>query len=135
MKLTGFLLTLMLSLAFASGCAQRGPVYDEGYHRGGPPPHAPAHGYRHKHKNYDMRYDDALGVYVLLDLLDHYYDNERFYRYRDGRWQTARELDSDRWRDADRRSVPDRLYRQYSQSEGRPGKGRGRDQGRGRGNN
>lgn len=133
MKFSVLLVTLMMTMAVASGCAKRGPVFDEGYQRGGPPPHAPAHGYRHKHKNHDMRYDSALGVYVLLDLLDYYYDGDRYYRYRDGDWQYARELDNERWRKADRRSVPERLYQQYSQSEGQPGKGRGR--GRGRGNN
>lgn len=140
MKLNAALAASIMAMLITTGCAQRGPIYgDGGYQRGGPPPHAPAHGYRHKQKNHQMRYDSALGVYVLLDLIDHYYFDDRYYRYRGGDWQYARELEGDRWRDADRRSIPEQLYRQYSHNAERPGRGRGngppKGRGKGRGNN
>ena len=37
-------------------------------HKGGPPDHAPAHGYRKKHHHHhdiEMVYDSGLGVYVI----------------------------------------------------------------------
>lgn len=113
MKFSVLLFTLIISMAVTTGCAKPVPVFDEGYQPGAPPPHMPAHGYRHKHENQDLRYDAALGVYVLLDMPDYYYDAERYYRYRDGDWQYTQDLDNEHWRKADRHSVPERLYQHY----------------------
>jgi hypothetical protein len=55
----------------------------------GPPPHAPAHGYRHKHRGTVIVYEASLGVYVVRDRPDYYFYGEYFYRVRDGGWQAS----------------------------------------------
>ncbi len=51
-----------------SGMNVQGPAPSKqsaGYHKQGPPPHAPAHGYRHKHQHgHDMEYNSDAGAYV-----------------------------------------------------------------------
>ena len=57
----------------------------------GPPPHAPAHGYRHKHKTkgVELVYDSGRGVYVVVGLPDHYYYNGHFFRIRGAQWEVS----------------------------------------------
>ena len=51
-------LTLSSCLSFSA---------DDKSHRGyGPPPHAPAYGYRHHHQGARLAFDSKLGVYVVL---------------------------------------------------------------------
>jgi hypothetical protein len=115
----------LLSLT-ASGCVNRASVgYGEDRHyHDGPPPHAPAHGYRAKHHHRDMVYDSRLGAYVVLGYRDHYYHDGWYFRYFDGFWQISAELGDRKWRDVDRYRVPeglryskhryrDREYRDY----------------------
>ena len=74
------------------GCVDSASVrYGDGdsHYKSGPPPHAPAHGYRAKHNKHNMSYDSGLSVYVVMDLADHYFDNGVYFRYRDGHWQTS----------------------------------------------
>jgi hypothetical protein len=103
----------------ASGCA----VYPAHHHhdRGyGPPPHAPAHGYRAKQHHHDLVYDVHLGVYVVVGLHDHYYHNGHYYKHvRDG-WYYSRYSDKD-WRRYDERKLPPGLARKYHGN----GKGKG----------
>jgi hypothetical protein len=56
--------------------------------RPGPPPHAPAHGYRRKHAqdDVDLVFDSGLGVYVVVDTPDCWWSDSRFYRWREGTW-------------------------------------------------
>jgi hypothetical protein len=50
--------------------------------RHGPPPHAPAHGYRAKTgEGLAIVYDSKLRVYVVVDVLNHYYHNGFYYRF------------------------------------------------------
>ena len=58
----------------------------------GPPPHAPAHGYRHRHQEAILSFDSALGVYVVLDRPDHFYFEGRFLRVHAGSWQMSSSL-------------------------------------------
>lgn len=57
----------------------------------GPPPHAPAHGYRHKRRQdaVDLVFDSGLGVYVVVGLHDHYFHADRYYRLAGGAWQVS----------------------------------------------
>jgi hypothetical protein len=120
----------LLSLT-ASGCVNRASVgYGENRHyHDGPPPHAPAHGYRAKHHHRDMVYDSRLGAYVVLGYRDHYYHDGWYFRYFDGFWQISAELGDRKWRDVDRYRVPeglryskhryrDREYRDYRDRRG-----------------
>ena len=57
----------------------------------GPPPHAPAHGYRHKHRTegVELVYNSKHGVYVVVGLPDHYYCDGYFFRIRDAQWEVS----------------------------------------------
>jgi hypothetical protein len=58
--------------------------------RHGPPPHAPAHGYRAKTgEGLAIVYDSKLRVYVVVDVLNHYYHNGFYYRFNGGRWEVS----------------------------------------------
>ena len=62
-------------------------------HRGhGPPPHAPAHGYRHHHQGVTLAFDSKLGVYVVPGHPDHFYSEGRFLRVHAGSWQVGGSL-------------------------------------------
>lgn len=64
----------------------------------GPPAHAQAHGYRRKQiGGYDLIYDSAIGVYVVVGLSDCYYHNGHFYRLHSDIWQISLRADAD-WR-------------------------------------
>lgn len=87
----------------ATGCLHaHHPARPSGHraeaHRHGPPPHAPAHGYRHKHGHgTELVFDSRVGVYVVGGRSDHYYDSGSWYRHVDGAWQVSIELDGP-WR-------------------------------------
>ena len=62
-------------------------------HRGhGPPPHAPAHGYRHHHQGAALAFDSELGVYVVLGYSGLFYSEGRFLRAHAGSWQVSSRL-------------------------------------------
>jgi hypothetical protein len=61
-----------------------GPVIEREQRGGGPPPWAPAHGYRAKHA---YRYYPATGVYFDPSI-------NRYFYYRDGSWQVSVSLPS-----------------------------------------
>lgn len=104
---------LSLIIIGVAGCVDRAGVrYDSDPHytKSGPPPHAPAHGYRSKHHQHDMIYDSKIAAYIVVGWAEHYFDNDLYFRYRDGRWQMNVNLDNDRgWKHADDREVPHKL--------------------------
>ncbi len=60
----------------------------------GPPSHAPAHGYRHKHQTgAEFRFDSHLGVYIVEGKTDIYFHDGWFVRIRSGVWQVSATLD------------------------------------------
>jgi len=79
------------------------------------PPHAPAHGYRHHHNDYDLEYDTDFGAYVVLGYDGIYFSNNLYLRFYDGYWQTASRLHGT-WHHAEHRHIPDRLrgHRRYN---------------------
>jgi hypothetical protein len=90
---------LMVSLSAASGCilhhhdpVMTPPSYAQGY---GPPPHAPAHGYRHKHHGdgVNLVFDAGLGVYVVADWPDYYWHVDRYLRWAAGEWRVSSRID------------------------------------------
>jgi len=58
-------------------------------HKSGPPLHAPAHGYRHKHEGVEMVYDSGMGVYVVVDFPDCYYFNGSYYHFGESQWEVG----------------------------------------------
>ena len=83
------LLCTFILVTFVAGCVHHhhhsgkgasGPVVLK---KAGPPPHAPAHGYRHKHEHgVELVFDSQLGVYVVVGWKDHFFSAGRYYRDR-----------------------------------------------------
>ena len=115
-----------LATVSISGChPYRREPYEPDYH--GPPPWAPAHGYRHKHRSgVDLVYDAGLGVYIVVGWPNHYFYDGHFYRHRQGHWEESREF-NDHWHRPPSGRVPPGL-------KGRGRGGRGHGSGRSPGN-
>ena len=58
-------------------------------HKSGPPPHAPAHGYRQRHEGVELVYDSEMGIYVVIDFPDCYYFKGRYYRFGESQWEVG----------------------------------------------
>jgi hypothetical protein len=93
----------------------------------GPPPHAPAHGYRRKHQQdgVDMVFDSGLGLYVVVGTPDCWWNDGGYYRWRDGAWSIGAHL-SGPWTSVSAEKVPAglRAYKGKQQGKGR-GNGKG----------
>lgn len=97
--------------------------------RPGPPPHAPAHGYRHRHPSgFDMIFDSGLGVYTVVGY-PYYFYGGHFYRRHNSVWQRSAKPRG-QWRSADHGRVPSKLWKKYDKKPRRRGRGRGRGRGR-----
>ncbi len=97
-----------------------GPVV---VHRSGPPSHAPAHGYRHKHQTgAEFRFDSHLGVYIVEGKTNIYFHDGWFVRIRSGIWQASATLDG-RWKARSAGWVPPGLR---SKHHAKKSKARGR---------
>jgi hypothetical protein len=94
-------LALVLSIVALSACvavgSDRAPASSPGpaaSKRHGPPPHAPAHGYRAKTpQGVNIVFDTQLGVYVVVDLPDRYWLDDRFFRKASSGWTVSTSLD------------------------------------------
>jgi hypothetical protein len=74
--------------------------------KSGPPSHAPAHGYRHKHKSgAEFRFDSHLGVYIVEGRTDIYFHDGWFIRIRSGIWQVSASLGGE-WKARSANRVP-----------------------------
>jgi hypothetical protein len=94
----------------------------------GPPPHAPAHGYRRKHQQdgVELVFDSGLGVYVVVGQTDCWWDDDHYYRWRDGVWLTAVHV-SGPWSTVEVNVVPGGLRTH----KGKAAKGKGRSKAKG----
>jgi hypothetical protein len=88
--------------------------------RGGPPPHAPAHGYRAKHHGHDLVFDHELGVYVVVGLTDVWFLDGSYFRISGDHWEVS-VGSPDRWRVASVSVVPARLQAKRHPHGGPPG--------------
>lgn len=88
----------------------RAPSHPPVVVKAGPPPHAPAHGYRHKHGKIVLVYDAGLDVYIIDGHAGYYYCRDRFYRARGGNWQASFDF-SGPWRTVPDTHLPNRLYK------------------------
>ncbi|TMA34498.1 MAG: hypothetical protein E6J87_06765 [Deltaproteobacteria bacterium] len=108
----------------------------------GPPPWAPAHGYRRKHQRayqsreqtVDLVFDSNVGVYVVVGIPNYYYWNGVYLRIDSGSWWQAPYLDA-RWAPCVSAELPAGLrYKQIKKYQGPPkGHRQDEDHGRGRG--
>lgn len=105
-KRLGLTLSLLLAAMLLSACSHHhhrhtrasgnpgAVIVKDGHHRHGPPPHAPAHGYRHKHGDGSrLRFDSRLGVYVVLGHDDTWFVDDLYVRWSGGRWMASMHLD------------------------------------------
>ncbi|MHC4425527.1 MAG: hypothetical protein ACYSYV_05450 [Planctomycetota bacterium] len=119
----------LTTLTFVS-CRHRHTTVVVGSDRGhvpGPPPHAPAHGYRHKHGGAEFVYDSAWGVYVVVGWPSHYYHKGHYYRQHESRWEMGVHMDGP-WKAVSREALPQGLRSKAKgkgKSKERPGRGRG----------
>jgi len=105
-----WILAAMTAAALAlGGCVAAPPPRDRGY---APPPYAPAPGYHQIYRGHDIRYDANLGVYLIVDMPNHYFFNDNYYRYHEGRWYYSRDLEK-HWRHYDERKLPPGLAKKY----------------------
>jgi hypothetical protein len=89
----------------------------------GPPPHAPAHGYRHKQANGAVLvYESKLGLYVVSGRNNYYYNNKSYYRSTSSGWQVAVKLDGP-WKSVSTKKIPRGLQKN-------PGKNKGKNKGK-----
>jgi hypothetical protein len=81
---------ILISLGPACGSSRTLVVYSD---RQGPPPHAPAHGYRckhrHAHRDVELVYDSRIQVYTVVGYPDHFFIDNYYYRVTKGGWYTA----------------------------------------------
>ena len=88
-------------------------VHEDGYEHNGPPPHAPAHGYRHKHKKHDLEYNSDLGIYVVIGLAEHYFIDGIFYKRTKHGWYSSHDIDK-AWKEYKKDNLPGKLHKKYS---------------------
>ena len=91
----------------------------------GPPPHAPAHGYRHKQHGVELVYDSGRGVYVVVELPNHFYFKGHYYRHRETQWEVGVHIDGS-WELVSEKSLPPGLRgkeKGKGKSKEHPGRG------------
>jgi hypothetical protein len=95
----------------------------------GPPPHAPAHGYRHKHQRDDVElvFDSKRGVYLVVGIPGCYFHDGVYYRRASQQWQMTFTI-SGVWKSIGDGAVPEGLRLAADEddsSSAKPGKGKG----------
>ena len=93
------------------------------YKKKGPPPHAPAHGYRHKHhRGHNLVFDSGIGAYVVLNVPETYFGNNLYMRLStDGKWMVSTTLEGG-WRIAAGNEVPHKLKAHKEKKHKKPQK-------------
>ena len=97
--------------------------------RRGPPPHAPAHGYRHHYHAVDLRYDTYLGVYVVIGHPNHFFSDGHYFRRTGSQWERCRSWKKGNWKTVEVVVVPVQLARHYRGKGPKHGKGNGHGHG------
>ena len=110
----------------------------------GPPPHAPAHGYRTTNLDGSVIvFDASLGCYQVVGWTDVYFYDSHYYRVHDGRWERSMRIDRG-WGPPGHAKVPPGLQRNMAKDKGkdkgkdsddqdRSREGKGKSKGKGRG--
>ncbi len=115
-----FVSFLLVTAITLPGCVRVSPGHSHGQ---GPPPHAPAHGYRAHHSGGELSYDSGLGVYVVVGHAGHFYADGRFLRLRGDLWEASKSLGGP-WHATSTRSLPPGLTgkRGHSSKAQHPGR-------------
>jgi hypothetical protein len=126
-----------LIAASLSGACTRAVVYKEGkesspkpvvVEENGPPPHAPAYGYRRNHEGDDVElvFDRSLNVYIVSGYRDTYYSAGQYFRFVDGSWEWSVSVSTGWKLVADYRDVPSTLCAKHGRGKNH-GKHKGHD--------
>jgi hypothetical protein len=121
----------LLALTLCAGCVILAPPErrETVVVKPGPPPHAPAHGYRHKleRDSVELLFDSGLGVYVVVDLADVFFYEGHYYRCEGERWFIS-PRPRDGWLVVAVAEVPGglRAHKAKGKPKGGPGKGNGK---------
>jgi len=110
--------------------------------RKGPPSHAPAHGWRHKHEKdgTEMVYDSGLDVFVVVGQRDCYFSAGQYFRYSNGSWEWSVQI-AGPWKFvASYNDVPSSLCEKHGKGKNHgkdkeKGKDKDNDNGNGKGKN
>ena len=122
--MTGFLTACGGSRATTTAVVVSAPASARSAPKHGPPPHAPAHGYRYKHGgDVELVYDAELQVYLVVGVHGRYYANGNYYRKRGTQWMTSAQLDGP-WILAKSSKVPGRLVATNDATGKTKGKGK-----------
>lgn len=130
------MIILFLSSVLFAGCAGVDTTVfipsdvhvNKGHHEIGPPPHAPAHGYRHRHHGVELEYSTEIGAYIVLENPDTYFYNGLYVGVSpEEHWVVAEHLGGP-WRVAEAREVPPKLKRAKVKGK-RQGKGKKKKKG------
>lgn len=112
---------LICSLLLGLSACQVAPVRHHtppppGY---GPPPHAPAHGYRHKHGHNELHFDTGLGLYIVINRPGYYYHHGYYYHRKGQTWYLSRESRGP-WYQIQKADLPPGLRKKEQRHKGRP---------------
>ncbi len=121
----GLALSLMLvaSAGLLAGCLvlPRHTILQTRVPTVGPPPHAPAHGHRHKHPTgVELVFDSQLGVYLVVGHPHYYFSSGRYLRIQDGVWQVSGHIERG-WKRTPTEKVPTRLRSTHATRKRRHG--------------
>lgn len=93
--------------------------------RHGPPPHAPAHGYRHRHADgVELVYSSSLGVYLVSGHEGLYFHHDYYYRSVGSSWEMSIHVGGP-WKTASVSKVPKGLRKKSHGHEKSHKHGRG----------
>ena len=107
--------TLTAGLLALAGCVH---VHEhEHAYEGGPPPWAPAHGYRHKHHGSELVFDAQIGVYVVVDHPHVYFDDGHYFRRVRSQWERCGDWKQGHWKNVDVDRVPGPLVEHYAKKD------------------
>jgi hypothetical protein len=111
---TSFVVTLACALLMVASCLTLEAYHTPGKKRGhGPPPHAPAHGYRCKlPSKVEVVFDSNCGVYVVVGLEKHFWLNGQYYRFCNGQWEVSMTIESG-WEVVREEKLPPGLCKKY----------------------
>ena len=126
---------LFLSSVLFAGCAGVDTVVyipadvhmKERPHKNGPPQHAPAHGYRHKHQDgVELEYDSGIDAYLVIEFPGTYYYHGLYSRFSpEEHWMVTENLNGP-WRVSKEREIPLKLIKVYEEDHPSKGKGYGK---------
>ncbi|QJA06756.1 hypothetical protein FVE67_08120 [Thermosulfurimonas marina] len=109
--LVGGLLLGMLCGCF--GSPETVVIYNQPTVKPGPPPHAPAWGYRKKHPSgVELEFDRDLGVYVVIGRQGIYFWEGFFFKFEGDHWWMAASLEGP-WEVAEPKRIPPGLLKKY----------------------